>query len=245
MFEKVIIQKAYLLLAIIFFSSCSPNLPAGILPPINPDISLTNSLQNSREILSTNTTQKPPVFKIQIHGQSVMRTVKERHIKAILQTEFPEIDFEINNSSRSGFRVPQLLPLIEEDIFKNSADLLFFHAYGGTETGELNQFCKKLKERFRGDVVIINHHLSYIEDEKLNDKLTIEEDNSSLVMESIARTYGFGFIDLRKDWRTYIELNHQINSSNLLRDFVHPNDCGKALLEWIITQHFIRAVQQN
>ncbi len=233
----------FFLVGIFLFSSCSNSLDKYLFPEITPSESLIIELKNSRNLIKK--IEKSSIkksFKIQFHGQSIVKGIKEKRIKEILAKTFKTVDFEIVNTARSGFQVPQLLPLIEEDVYPQNANLLFFHAYGGTETGELDQFLKNLKNNFEGDVIIFNHHLSFSEDLIHNKELTDLENRTSIQMFELAEKYDFGFIDLRYEWHRFLSLNKQVSPSDLLRDHVHPNKDGKLILESILMSHFIKAI---
>lgn len=237
-------KHLFSLLIIILFSSCSNNfLEQHQLQEIHPDASLVIELTSIREKFENEASNN--TFKIQFHGQSIIKCIKEKRIKVILQEYFPKQDFEIINTARSGLQVPQLLPFIEQDIGTHQADVLFFHAYGGTETGELEEYFEYLDKNFHGKVIIFNHHLSYPEDKEHNKKLTDLEDLTSIQIEELTKKYKFGFIGLRKDWRKFLELNKELQPIDLLRDGIHPNDNGKLVLEWILMEHFLCATYRN
>ncbi|WP_405378527.1 hypothetical protein [Nonlabens sp. Asnod3-A02] len=94
-------------------------------------------------------------------------------------------------------------------------------------------------------MIIFNHHLSFPEDEVQNKKLTDLEDRTSLKMQDLAMEYNFGFIDLRGEWRRFLDLNKQVQPQDLLRDGIHPDDNGKRVLEWILMEHFIKAIYKE
>jgi hypothetical protein len=235
----------YLLGSLLFLCNCSnKELKKYQLPEITPSQTLVTELNNSRKLITDNDkSPKTTSFKIQFHGQSIVKGIKEKRIKETLEDAFTGTNFEIINTARSGLQVPQLLPLMVEDIYSQHADLLFFHAYGGTETGELKKYFENLKTHFTGDVIIFNHHLSYPEDKKHNKKLTDLEDKTSIEMEKLAVKYAFGFIDLRSEWHKFLDLNKQVAPQDLLRDGIHPNDDGKLLLEHILMTHLIAAIK--
>lgn len=108
-------------------SACSSPVNKYQLPEITPSQSLIKQLNNSRKLI-TNQHKSPKVisFKIQFHGQSIVKGIKEKRIKETLENTFEAVDFEIINTARSGLQVPQLLPLMEEDIYPQKANLLFF-----------------------------------------------------------------------------------------------------------------------
>lgn len=234
----------YFFLSLVITSCSNDNLDQYKLPEIQPSQSLINALRSSRQTLNKTNSKKNSTFKIQFHGQSIVYSIKSSRVETTLEGDFSDIDFEIINTARSGLQVPQLLPLIEEDIDGNS-DVLFFHAYGGTEAGELIQYFEYLKENFNGDVIIFNHHLSAPDDPAHNLKLTELENKTSAQMEEIASNYNFGFIDVRNDWRRFLELNKEIQPKDILRDGVHPNEDGRLLLEWILMEHFTKAINLN
>jgi hypothetical protein len=239
-------SSLYVLSYTFLLSACSSPLDKYQLPKITPSQILVTELNNSRKLITDNDkSSKTTSFKIQFHGQSIVKGIKEKRIKETLEDAFTATNFEIINTARSGLQVPQLLPLMAEDIYPQHADILCLHAYGGTENGELEQFFKNLKTHFKGDVIIFNHHLSFPEDKKHNKKLTDLEDKTSIGMEKLAVKYSFGFIDLRSEWHKFLDLNKEVAPQDLLRDGIHPNDDGKLLLEHILMTHFIAAIQTS
>ncbi|AGC76578.1 hypothetical protein LX97_01239 [Nonlabens dokdonensis] len=236
--KKLLVLSCYLCI----ISGCSDTLDKYEFQNMVPSKSLIHELKSSKEKIKGAQDTDELVIKIQFHGQSIVKGIKEKRIKSTLENAFPHVEFNITNTARSGFQVPRLLPLMESDIYPEQADVLFFHAYGGTETGELDQFLKNLKINFKGDVIIFNHHLSFPDDPEQNQKLTKLENHTSVKIEKLANYYGFGFIDMRSEWATFIRLNKSITAGNLLRDGIHPNEEGKLILEHILMTHFIDAI---
>ena len=238
-------MKFILPLLIIFsmLSGYSQEIPKYNLPTIKVSNQLVKSLKNTSSIL-TNTSEKK-VFKIQFYGQSIVSGIDMRRITNLLEDTYPNVKFVILNNAIGGYQAPKLVRTAEHDLYPQYPDLIIFHVYGGIENGELEEIFYNIKNRLTSDVIIFDHHISYVDNDLGQEKLNKKQDENSKIIKNLAIKYNFGFIGVRDVWKNYLELNTSLTIKDLLRDIVHPNDEGKILLEWILMEHFIKAVQKT
>jgi hypothetical protein len=239
-------MKSILSLLFIFqiLQGCSQEIPKNNLPKIDVSNQLIKALNNTSSILKRNTS-KEKMFKIQFYGQSIVSGINVNRISTLLEKTYPNVEFEVINNAIGGYQAPKLLRTAEHDLYPQYADLIVFHVYGGVENGELEEMFSNIKNRLTSDVVIFDHHLSYVDNDIGQERLNEKQDKDSKMIECLAYKYNFGFIGVRDAWRSYLKLNTSLTIKDLLRDNVHPNEDGKVLLEWILMEHLIDAIKKN
>jgi hypothetical protein len=225
-------------------TSFSQSFEEATLPNIHVSEDLISALNNTSTILKDKILYKKS-FKIQFYGQSIVQGISPDRFKEKLENRYPKVDFEVLNNAIGSYQAPKLLRTADYDLYPEYPDLLIFHVYGGIVDGALEELFINIKDRLDSDVVIFDHHLAFRETEKGQQKFTKHHDVNSIAIKELALKYNFGFIGVRDYWKEYLKLNPELNIKDLLRDHIHPNEDGKALLEWIIFESIVKAVKEN
>ena len=214
------------------------------LPSIEISEQLPTRLEQSSTLLNGKDVHNRP-FKIQFYGQSIISGLNMERIEQKLNERFPGVNFEILKNSIGGYQAPVLRKTAHFDLYPEYPDLLIFHVYGGTKTGDLEEILCSIKSRLTSDVLIFDHHYSYEEDSIKQISRNIYQDKESQVLRDLTNKYGFGVIPVRKYWAEFLKLNPRYNIKDLLKDTIHPNDYGNQLLEYIILESLFKAVATN
>jgi hypothetical protein len=114
------------------------------------------------------------------------------------------------------------------DLYPFYPDLLIFHVYGGEKTGELERLISNVRRYTTADIVLFNHHQN-------RDQISIPE-FSPQFWRYLAQIYDCELVDVSTEWPQYLQANH-LKPAQLLRDNVHPNPQGYALLTALIGRH--------
>ncbi|WP_194851618.1 SGNH/GDSL hydrolase family protein [Nonlabens antarcticus] len=220
------------------------NLNKAKLPPIEVSTQLTAQLQQTANYLN-NKTQSTRPFKIQFYGQSIVAGMDMQSVEKRLKNDFPDVKFQLLNNAIGGYQANLIKETAYHDLYPAHPDLLIFHVYGGTKTGELEELFCEITSRLTSDVLIFDHHISYVEGSlKQQDHIKYQDEESSTI-KNLADKYGFGFINVRQYWKDFLTLNPDYTIKSLLRDDVHPNEEGNALLEYILFESLQKAVKRN
>ncbi|AZQ43118.1 hypothetical protein EJ995_02290 [Nonlabens ponticola] len=204
------------------------------LPEITADTLVANHLDNLRRIKNTGVPGES--FLVQMYGQSIVASLENKSLQEFFDDLLPKQEVQVINNGIGGFRAPTLIRTASSDLYPHYPDLLVFHVYGGIKDGVLNEFFKEIRLRLGSDVLIFDHHYSFVNDEGGQRRLNEGESKKSNIMKSLAIENGFGFIEVRKYWKEFLDLNPELVITDLLKDRVHPNDLGKDLLHFIIKQ---------
>jgi hypothetical protein len=214
------------------------------MPIVEPSSKLASILNNSSVYLNNGLSRKSP-FKIQFYGQSIVAGLNLKRIEQTFQEDFPEVNIEILNNSIGGYQAPLLKQTAYFDLYPEYPDLLIFHAYGGIESGELEELFIDIKSNLASEVVVFDHHISYVKDSVGQVDNIQLQDKQSAYIEQLAEKYGYGFISVRDYWKEFLRLNKDFNIKSLLRDNVHPNDAGNCLMEMVLVESLNKAIKSN
>jgi len=160
-----------------------------------------------------------------------------------LRNMYPYADIEYENLAIGGFQAPNLVRTAVHDIYPYYPDLLIFHVYGGEESGDLERIIYNTRKFTTSDILLFTHHYSWESDPEKMAETMQKDDMSSIYWRYLAQKYGCELVDVRKEWKRYLEIYPHIKINTLMGDTVHsnvhPNQKGNKLLELLILQHLI------
>lgn len=216
------------------------------IPPIpkNPYKAFFGSrIQKTMAMLSRSGEIQHNRVRILFYGQSIVQGLDSKSMIEYLQKVYPYADIEYENLAIGGFQAPNLVRTAVHDLYPWYPDLLIFHVYGGEESGDLERIIYNTRKYTCADILLFNHHYGWETDStKLTEK--IEKDNvSSEYWRYLAQKYGCELVDVRKEWKNYLDTWPQIKINTLMGDTihsnVHPNKKGNKLLESLILRHLM------
>lgn len=186
-------------------------------------------IQRSMTLLATSSAERRWPVKVLIYGQSITGSdILTRGIDTLLKSRFPFADLTIENRSIGGFGAENLVRTGLHDLYPYYPDLLIFHVYGGEKTGELERIFSNVRRYTTADIVIFNHH-------QHADQSAVPE-FAPKWFRYLAEKYDIELVDVSTEWPRYLQDNH-FATTRVLRDNVHPNEDGLALLTTLIGRH--------
>jgi len=199
-------------------------------------------MQRTMSLLETSTEVHRNKVRILFYGQSIVKAMNAESIVSTLQKRYPHAIIEYENRAIDGFVAPSLVRTAVHGLYPYYPDLLVFHDYRGIKNGELERMIYNMRKYTTSEILIFNHQYPHIKDSAALVRRTKEDDNESDYNLFLAQKYGCEFVDVRKEWKIYVDQNPGINYNSLIFDTirpnVHPNYKGKKLMEILILQHF-------
>jgi hypothetical protein len=213
-------------------------------PPL-PQDSLSyyygSRIQRTMSLLSTSNKEKQNKVRILFYGQSIVAGLNSESIIKKLREQYPDAIIEYENRAIGGFTAPSLVRTATHDLYPYYPDLLIFHVYNGVENGELERIVYNTKKYTTSEILLFNHHYAWIQDSTGLANRTYKDDIESDYWRLLAQKYGCELVNVRKDWKEYIDKNPSIEINNLMGDEVksnvHPNKKGHKLLEFLLLRH--------
>lgn len=204
-------------------------------PPLPPPVDEPQQafyggrIQRSMTLLATSSKERRWPVRVLIYGQSITgSTVLTGMIEKFLRERFPYADLQLENRSIGGFNADRLVRTAWHDLYPFYPDLLIFHVYGGEKTGDLERLLSNVRRYTTADIVLFNHHQT--RDRKADLEFAPK------VFRALSEKYNFELVEISTEWPAYLEKNN-LDPARLLRDNVHPNQDGLALLTTFIGRH--------
>jgi hypothetical protein len=194
-------------------------------------------IQRTMKQLSDSTPEHPARVRVLFYGQSITAQPWTSAVKKELQQRFPSVQFEFHNPAIGGFTSPSLVRTAEPDLYPWYPDLLIFHVYGPMEPYE--EIIRKTRERTCAEIILHTDHIST--QPQANQE---ESDRRVGQMADIARRYDCMLIDVRAKWIRYLSENGK-EAQSLLRDTIHLNEAGCALLAKCVNEELLRLPQMG
>jgi hypothetical protein len=191
-------------------------------------------LQRTMTLLHTSNAQHHWPVKILMYGQSIVGSdVFTADIKEYLQEKYPYADITLENRAIGSFQADRLVRTATSDLYPFYPDLLIFHDYDGSsrdetgKSGELERIISNVRRYTTADIILFNDHLN------LHEPLS---EVSADYWRYLAAKYDCELVDATREWPRYVN-EHHLEVKALLRDKVHPNEDGLALLTYLIVRH--------
>jgi hypothetical protein len=214
--------RTTLLLALITFAVAAQ---AQHFPlPAVPDTSQSGRyIQRTMHLLASGTAGKKNTVKILVYGQSISEQSWWLEVKRDLVQRFANAHIIMENKAIGGFASSILVKTVEMDVSSFYPDLVLFHVYGDQTNYET--IIKTIRSRTAAEVALQTDHYTTKDDH--SDKMAYE------VLPALAQKYKCEVIDIRSNWKKYLDDNGY-EPSKLLKDEVHLNDHGNFLMAELI-----------
>ncbi len=191
-------------------------------------------IQRTMTLLQTSNPERRWPVKVLMYGQSIVGSdVFTADIKKYLQQKYPNADVTLENRAIGGFQADRLVRTATSDLYPYYPDLVIFHDYDGSSraetgrSGELERMISNIRRYTTADIILFNDHLM------MNEPLS---EVSADYWRYLAAKYDCELVDVTREWPRYVE-EHHLEVKALLRDRVHPNEDGLALLTALIVRH--------
>lgn len=214
------------------------------IPPL-PQDSLSyyygSRIQRTMSLLETSNKENQNKVRILFYGQSIVAHLNSENIVKKLRKKYPNAIIEYENRAIGGFTAPSLVRTAVHDLYPYYPDLLIFHVYRGIENGELERIIYNTRKYTTSEILLFNHHYAWEKDSSELVIRTSKDDIESDYLRYLAQKYGCELVDIRNDWRNYLDEHPDIHINNLMGDEiesdVHPNKKGNKLLEFLLLRH--------
>jgi hypothetical protein len=198
-------------------------------------------IDRTLNLLNSSSEEHPNSIEILFYGQSIIGGMKTNILVDSLKQRFPFANISFKHKPIGGFTIPDLTRTVAHDVYQENPDLIIFHAYGGIKDGLYDLLVKNIRERMSSDILLLDHHYVWNMPASKLEFINKSHDFDSKAIEEIAKKYDCGFVNVREQWKTYLEIN-QIGPNELMGNSidpnVHPNDKGNELLRNIVLSKF-------
>jgi hypothetical protein len=191
-------------------------------------------IQRTMTLLATSNPEHRWPVKILMYGQSIVGSdVFTADVKKYLQAKYPYADITLENRAIGGFQADRLVRTSTSDLYPFYPDLLIFHVYDAPnreetgKSGDLERIISNVRRYTTADIILFNDHLM------MNEPLS---EVSADYWRYLAAKYDCELVDVTREWPRYLS-EHHLEVKALLRDRVHPNEDGLALLTALIVRH--------
>tara|TARA_R110002049_G_scaffold57021_4_gene156857 strand:+ start:56636 stop:58213 length:1578 start_codon:yes stop_codon:yes gene_type:complete len=186
-------------------------------------------LLRSVTLLATSRPERRWPVKILIYGQSITGSqVFTELLAAYLKEQFPYADITLENRAIGGFNAEQIIRTSVHDVYPFYPDLTIFHVYDGEKNRELEQLFADIRRYTTSDILLLNHHL--------DDYNPQVDPFAYQYLRYVANKYNCELVDISTEWTKYVSDNN-LKASDLLRDRIHPNRNGNALMTQLVGKH--------
>ena len=192
-------------------------------------------IQRSMGQLHDSTPESPGKLRVLFYGQSITAQSWTKTVEKELRQRFPSVVFEFHNPAIGGFTSPALVRTAEHDLYPWYPDLLVFHVYGPIEQYE--EIIRTTRQRTTAEIVLTTDHIHVKQANP--DEIDDSDDTHSAQIVEVAKKYDCMLIDLRAKWRAHLGAQ-QLPAKDLLRDHIHLNDAGCALMARLVGEELVR-----
>ncbi len=196
-----------------------------------PEFPYGSRIQRTMRLLATSTPQQRNRVKILFYGQSIIAQNWWKAIVADLRERFPDADIVATNPSIGGFQSNWLKDTMYADAYPANADLICFHDYGTDDRSELEEIFANLRHLTTAEVMPFTHHMAKPK------AWAGKQDRESKFIQELADKHGFELVDIRTDWKRYLEFSKS-NPGEFLKDTVHLGPNGELLWAKLTMPHF-------
>lgn len=192
-------------------------------------------IQRAMRQLNDSTPESPGRLRVLFYGQSITAQSWTKTVEKDLRQRFPSVVFEFHNPAIGGFTSPALVRTAEHDLYPWYPDLLIFHVYGPIEQYE--EIIRNTRQRTTAEIVLTTDHIHVKQANQ--DEIDDSDDSHSAQIIEVAKKYDCMLIDLRAKWRAHLAAQH-LPAKDLLRDHIHLNDAGCALMARFVCEELVR-----
>ncbi len=192
-------------------------------------------IQRSMRQLSDSTPESPNKMRVLFYGQSITAQSWTKMLEKELRQRFASVTFQFHNPAIGGFTSPSLVRTAEHDLYPWYPDLLIFHVYGPIEQYE--EIIRTTRQRTTAEIILTTDHIHVKQADR--DAIDDDDDAHSAQIVEVAKKYDCMLVDLRTKWRAHLLAQH-LPAKDLLRDHIHLNDAGCALMAKLIGEELLR-----
>lgn len=199
-------------------------------------------IERTMTLLESSTPQHRNTVRVLFYGQSITMQDWWKVVAAKLRQRYPYADLVIENRALGGFASPLLRRAMVHDIPLFAPDLIVFHDYGGEP--EYEEILRWIRSNTTAEMLLQTDHVTWLpnpaggDSEKELKSYNWHEKHCREWLPEMARKYGLGLVDVREPWKRHLAAN-RLQPKDLLRDGVHLNAAGDALMAELVLRSFV------
>lgn len=228
--QRVITTTAVLLGVLLSSVHAADETIAGLKVPGEDTREFGVRLQRTMQLLAGSTAEHPATVRILCYGQSIMGG---GHVSTWLTKElhrrYPTAHLVLENRAIGGYTSPQLCRTAPADIVPFRPDLVVLHVYEGEDDGTFADILNTIRQHTNADLLTWTHHVDAF-------NVDAYRDAGSAKQRVLVQRADGEVAEVRTLWQQTLALNH-IAAQSLLRDQIHLNDQGGALLSTLVDRH--------
>ncbi len=180
--------------------------------------------------LANSTPSRPYEVRVLVYGQSISKQAWWLKVKHALTKAYPDADLVMENLAIGGFHSTRLLRCAANDVRLFYPDLILFQDYGPRDDYET--VIQAIRRETTAEIAVQTDHYVRGQNEDWHDE------HADVWLPSLCERYGLELIDVRANWKRYLR-ERDLEPEALLRDNVHLNRHGNALMAAIIQAHLV------
>lgn len=187
-------------------------------------------IARTMHLLADSTSAHPNEVRVLVYGQSISKQAWWLKVKHALQEAYPHADLTMENRAIGGFHSTRLLRCAANDVRLFYPDLVLFQDYGPRDDYEA--IIQAMRRETTAEIAVQTDHYVRGQNEDWHDE------HAETWLPALCDRYDLELIDVRANWKRYLRV-HNLEPEALLRDNVHLNGRGNALMAAIIQAHLV------
>lgn len=187
-------------------------------------------IARTMHLLASSTRAQPNEVRVLVYGQSISKQAWWLKVKHALQDRYPHAKLVMENWAIGGFHSTRLVRCAAHDLRCFYPDLVIFHDYGPRDDYEA--IIQAIRRETTAEVLVQSDHVGATQDPAWHDE------HSFAWLPDLCRRYRLELVNVRGAWQRYLEAEG-LEPQALLRDQVHLNDQGNALMAKIVKAHLV------
>jgi len=187
-------------------------------------------IARTMHLLAGSTSAHTSEVRVLVYGQSISKQAWWLKVKHALQAAYPQADLVMENRAIGGFHATRLLQCAANDARLFYPDLILFHDYGPRDDYEA--IIQAMRRETTAEIAVQTDHYVGGQDEAWRDE------HAEVWLPALCEQYDLALIDVRANWKRYLQ-EKGLQPEALLRDNVHLNRRGNALMAAIVEAHLI------
>jgi hypothetical protein len=187
-------------------------------------------IARTMHLLAGSTPAQPREVRVLVYGQSISKQAWWLKVKHALTKAYPHADLVMENRAIGGFHSTRLVRCAANDVRLFYPDLILFQDYGPREDYEA--IIRAMRRETTAEIAVQTDH--YVSGQNAD----WHDEHAEVWLPALCERYGLELIDVRANWKRYLR-EESLEPEALLRDNVHLNRHGNALMAAIIRAHLV------
>ena len=205
--------------------------PAAPVPPGKNETLFGARISRTMTLLATSRGSYRVPVRILFYGQSITSPWWTNIVEQELRYRYPHANLVVENRAIGGFGAQMLIRTAAHDVYPMYPDLVIYQVYGGGHDGTLEAFIANVRRYTTAEIMLLTHHVR-------NPVYDGSDEGSSTDWRHLAQKYNCELVEVREEWRQYMEANDLPRNNLVGGDLIHLNGQGLALMASLVLRHF-------